>query len=264
MELVSGSAAANHWGNHEPELSSCAGEHGMTPNTSIAAEEERIRGAYSRRVANARYSWFSRGTLWMAQRRERDVLDALRRHGIDDLSKKTVLDVGCGHGQWIADFIKWGARPQNLCGVDLLPQRIAAARERLPQAVRLETGSATALPAASGSQDIVVLSTVFSSILDAELRLRIAAEVKRVLRPGGGLVLWYDFFFDNPRNKDVKGVSRKTIQALFSECVIDLRRTTLAPPIVRRLAPRSWLACDLLDSLWMLRTHYLGVLRRTV
>lgn len=234
----------------------------MTPNTSIAAEEERIRQAYSRRAADRRYSWFSRGNLWMAQRRERDVLDALRRNGMDDLSTKTVLDVGCGHGQWIADFIKWGARPENLCGVDLLPERIAAARVRLPPSVRLEIGSATALPAASESHDIVILSTVFSSILDAEMRRQIAAEVTRVLRPAGGLVLWYDFFFDNPRNKDVKGVSRKTIQALFPGCVIDLRRTTLAPPIARRLAPRSWLACDLLDSLWMLRTHYLGVLRR--
>src|SRR5947208_2787418 len=102
----------------------------MTPTTSIAAEEERIRQAYSRRAGDPRYSWFSRGTLWMAQRRERDVLDALRRNGISDLSQKTVLDVGCGHGQWLADLIKWGAPPENLCGVDLLQERIAAARVR--------------------------------------------------------------------------------------------------------------------------------------
>jgi ubiquinone/menaquinone biosynthesis C-methylase UbiE len=175
-----------------------------------------------------------------------------------------VLDVGCGHGQWLADLIKWGARPENLSGLDLLPERIAAAQVRLPRSVQLETGSATALPATSGSQDMVVLSTVFSSILDQETRRRIAAEVLRVLRPTGGLVLWYDFFVDNPRNKDVRGVSRKAIRALFPKCAIDLRRTTLAPPIARRVAPRSWLACDLLDALWMLRSHYVGVLRRIV
>lgn len=234
-----------------------------TLTTSISAEEERIREAYSSRGAlDPRYSWFSRGNLWMALRRERDVLDALRRHGITDLSAKTVLDVGCGHGQWIADMIKWGARPENLSGVDLLPERIAAARVRLPEAVHLETGSATALPTESGSQDIVVLSTVLSSVLHEETGRRIAAEVMRVMRPAAGIVLWYDFFVDNPRNRDVRGVSRKAIRALFPECAIDVRRTTLAPPIARRIAPRSWLACELLDAVWVLRTHYVGVLRR--
>jgi ubiquinone/menaquinone biosynthesis C-methylase UbiE len=234
----------------------------LTPSSTIAAEEERIKEAYSRRAADQRYSWFSRGNLWMAQRRERDVLDALRRHGVSNLSQKRVLDVGCGHGQWLLDMIKWGARPENLFGVDLLAERIAGARFRLPQPVHLETASATALPARSASQDIVVLSTVFSSILDQETRGRVAAEVIRVLRPEKGLVLWYDFFRDNPRNKDVKGVTKRTIHALFPDCAIDLRRTTLAPPIARRIGPHSWLACDLLDAIGILRTHYVGVFRR--
>src|SRR5690242_10075986 len=225
----------------------------MLPNSSTAAEEERIRLAYARRGPDPRYSWFSRGNLWMVQRRERDVLDALRRNGVSDLSEKIVLDIGCGHGQWLADLIKWGARPENLSGVDLLPERIEAARARLPETVRLEVGSATSVPSADASHDMVVLSTVFSSILDTGARRAVAAEVLRVLRRDG-LVLWYDFFVDNPANKDVRGVSKGELRVLFPGCQIDLRRTTLAPPITRRVAPRSWFACSLLDAFPLLRT----------
>ena len=73
-------------------------EHSMLPNSSIASEEDRLKKAYARRIADPRYSWFSRGNLWMVQRRERDVLDALRRNGVDGLSNTVVLDLGCGGG----------------------------------------------------------------------------------------------------------------------------------------------------------------------
>jgi len=220
-----------------------------------------VRAAYARRAVDQRYSWFDRANLWLVQQRESGVLDALRRNGVQDLSQKIVLDVGCGHGQWLGDFIKWGVQPQNLTGIDLLPERVAAARARLPQQVCLHVGSASELPARSASCDIVVQSTMFSSILDQQTRQRVATEMLRVLR-ADGLIVWYDFFLDNPRNSDVKGVRKSDIRALFPQCVIDLRRATLAPPIARRIAPISRLGCSVLESLPILRTHYLGVIRR--
>jgi len=195
------------------------------------------------------------------QQRELGVLDALRRNGVRDLSHTLVLDVGCGHGQWLNDLIKWGAQPLNLAGIDLLPERVMAARARLPQQVQLHVGSATELPAPTAAFDIVLQSTVFSSILDHETRRCVAAEMLRVLRPEG-LIVWYDFFLDNPRNSDVRGVRRNDIRTLFPNCVIDIRRATLAPPIARRIAPISRLACGVLETFPILRTHYLGVIRR--
>src|SRR5256885_5994354 len=121
-------------------------EHSMAPNSWIASEEDRLKQAYARRIADPRYSWFSRGNLWMVQRRERDVLDALRRNGVDDLSNTVVLDLGCGSGQWLGDLIKWGASANNLIGVDLLPDRIARAKSRLPEQVTLHAASATDVP----------------------------------------------------------------------------------------------------------------------
>jgi hypothetical protein len=81
----------------------------------------------------------------------------------------------------------------------------------------------------------------------------------RVLKPRG-LVLWYDFHVGSPRNRDVRAVGRSEIAGLFPGCSMSLQRVTLAPPIARLAAPRSWLLCRLLDAIPLLRTHYLGVI----
>jgi ubiquinone/menaquinone biosynthesis C-methylase UbiE len=193
--------------------------------------------------------------------RERGVLAVLRRCGIRDLATQRILEVGCGTGQWLSDLIKWGADPSSLIGIDLLEERIARARTLLPASVSLHAGSATQLPCEDESRDIVVQSTVFSSILDPATRRLLASEMLRVLKPGG-IVLWYDFFVDNPKNPDVRGVRMREIRALFSPCEIDLRRATLAPPLTRALAPWSRLACEVLELVPLLRTHYLGALRK--
>ena len=52
------------------------------------------------------------------------------------------------------------------------------------------------------SFDFVFQSTVFTSILDSEVRKEVAGEMLRVLKPGG-VILWYDFHVNNPRNPDV-------------------------------------------------------------
>lgn len=101
---------------------------------------------------------------------------------------------------------------------------------------------------------------MFSSILDPRMKQRIAQEILRVLRVGGA-ILWLDFFFNNPNNPDVRGVGRKEIRSLFPDCIAEVRRVNLAPPLVRLLAPRSWLLCDFLSGLAFLDTHYLGLFR---
>jgi len=84
--------------------------------------------------------------------------------------------------------------------------------------------------------------------------------MRRVLKPDG-IILWYDFRFDNPWNRAVRGIGRREIHELFPEYRIELRRVTLAPPIARWIAPRSRLVACALARLPPLRTHYLGVLR---
>jgi len=88
-----------------------------------------------------------------------------------------------------------------------------------------------------------------------------ANEMLRVLHPGG-IVLWYDYHMNNPRNADVRGVRRKEIWELFPDCDIRLMRTTLAPPLARTLVPFSVILCQIFEKVPWLCTHYLGVIKR--
>jgi len=227
--------------------------------------EARIKLAYERRrhsVLTPLLDTYARpGNLFYYQSRERQVVELLRRNFGRDLQSVKVLDVGCGTGYWLRDLIKWGVAPENLAGVDLLEESVAEARQRCPNGVRIDCESAARLAFEDGAFDLVLQALVFTSILDASLKKQVAREILRVLRPGGAL-LWYDFTFNNPRNPDVAGVQRREIRELFPNCRLTLKRTTLAPPLARALAPYSWLACYLLEKVPFLCTHYLGMIHK--
>ncbi len=192
---------------------------------------------------------------------ERDLLAMLRRSGLSDLSHVKILEVGCGTGQWMMECVKWGARPENIAGMDLLPARIAEAQRRCPAAMQLWCGSATHLDTPDGTFDLVLQLTVFSSILDVEMRRQVASEMCRVLKPGGH-ILWYDLRMDNPTNPDVRGISTREILQLFPGCQIFSRRATLAPPLSRILAPRLRWLCHGVEWLKIFNTHALGLIRK--
>ncbi|HEX6533929.1 MAG TPA: class I SAM-dependent methyltransferase [Gemmatimonadaceae bacterium] len=239
----------------------------MIPDV-VRREEERIRRAYAARgsgegeVEDARYSWLSAGHQLIAQGAERGLLRALARAGVRTLARSRVLEVGCGSGQWLRALVQWGARPEHVTGIDLQLGRLAEARSRCAGGVGLAAASGASLPFADGTFDAVLQSTVFTSILDPAVRRAVAGEMLRVLRPGG-VVLWYDFLVDNPRNPDVRGVRRGEVRALFPGCRVELRRITLAPPLARALAPRLRPLAVLLSAIPPLCTHLVGSIERT-
>lgn len=228
----------------------------------FAAAEAEIAAAFDRRgPSDGRYTWANPGYLFNAHERERQVLRLLDREGCFPLAGKTILDVGCGTGAWLRDFVKWGANPDDLSGVELLPDRVAIARRLCAPGTHITCGSAATLPFADAQLDLVVQASVFTSIPDAGLKRQVAAEMLRVLKPDG-LIVWYDFHVDNPWNADVHGVKKREIANLFSGCRVQLRRMTLAPPVSRWLAPRSWLASHALAHVPPLCTHFLGAIRK--
>jgi ubiquinone/menaquinone biosynthesis C-methylase UbiE len=225
-------------------------------------EEARIRGAYARRgTARKEYSWFDAGHLFMIQQLERRVLAALARHGMAPLRSKHILEVGCGNGHWLREFIKWGATPENLTGIDLLPERIEQACRLSPRGIAFTRGNATELSFPDESFEIVLQATMFTSILDHAVKKKIASEMLRILNPDG-VLLWYDFRVNNPWNPDVRGIEKAEIAKLFPNCRITLERITLAPPLLRVLARCTWLGSYALSAIPWACTHYLGTIRK--
>lgn len=197
----------------------------------------------------------------MVQRRESEMLKALKIFGIYSLADKRVLDIGCGVGGELRNLIRYGAKPENLYGIDLLSERIEKARKISPN-INFMCGDASTVFYDDDSFDIVMQFTVFTSILDDLMKRNIAKEMIRVTKPEG-IILWYDYHVNNPKNPDVKGVRKKEIYNLFPNCEIYLKRITLAPPLVRTIAPYSYFACYVLEKLRVFNTHYLGFIRKS-
>lgn len=224
-------------------------------------EAEDIRLAFERQAVkweDLRYRSWMPGNLFAGQGLERALVNLLRRNGFLPLEERKVLDVGCGSGKQLMRLLFYGARPENLVGIDLLEHEIEQARSFAPQ-VDFRVADATKLPFDDETFDLALAFTTFTSMRSEEARRAAAAEIRRVLRPGGAL-LWYDFWI-NPRNRDVKALGIKDIKRLFPGCQIDAKRVTLAPPIARRLAGTSWLACAVLETIPLLRTHWLVLIR---
>jgi len=145
-------------------------------------------------------------------------------------------------------------------GSDLSAERIERARRRLPSA-DLHLGDAQQLPWGESVFDLVCQFTVFTSVLHEGVKARIAQEMLRVLKPSG-VILWYDFRYNNPHNANVRAIESREIHRLFSDCDVKLQKVTLAPPLARALVDASWTAMLLLEKIPCLRTHYLGLIRK--
>ena len=221
------------------------------------AETDAVRDRYARRApADERYRLTHPAALMAMQERQRAMLALFARRGFGDLAQLRLLEVGSGGGGNLLELLQVGFLPEHLAGIELLPERHAAARARLPEAVQLVCGDASAEPVAAASRDIVLASTVFSSLLDDAFQQRLAAAMWRWLKPGGG-VLWYDFTVDNPRNRDVRGVPLTRIRALFPEARVESQRVTLAPPLARAVCRVHPGLYTLFNALPPLRTHLL-------
>lgn len=228
------------------------------------AERYARRGAAGPRAsagAADRYSFLQPDVWQSVQERQRAMLRLFARPGFGDLASLRVLEVGCGAGGNLLELLRLGFAPQHLAGAELLPDRLAQARQVLPPAVTLWGGDASTLGIEPGSRDIVFQSTVFSSLLDDDFQQRLADAMWRWVAPGGG-VLWYDFAVNNPRNPDVRGVPLARVRQLFPQAHMVSKRVTLAPPIARAVCRLHPALYPLFNALPLLRTHRLVWLQK--
>jgi SAM-dependent methyltransferase len=224
------------------------------------AETLAVAERYARRNSGSLYSILRPEVILSTQEWQRELLlmfASIGGYTDVDLRSLTLVDVGCGYGGHLLDFLRFGFAPQNLRGIELLPERAAGARARVPATLALHEGDASTAPVAPGSVDLVFQSTVFSSLLDDNFQRELAERMWSWVRPGGA-VLWYDFTVDNPNNADVRGVPLTRVRELFPQGRVQARRVTLAPPISRRVCRLHPSLYTLFNSFPLLRTHALA------
>jgi ubiquinone/menaquinone biosynthesis C-methylase UbiE len=104
--------------------------------SEVENELSRLEAEYRYRDSSAilaeRYSLFNQSAHFHLQSLERNLLALLKQHSFTHLAEKKILDVGCGSGMQLRRFLEYGALPENLSGIDLMPHRIKEAQRLIP------------------------------------------------------------------------------------------------------------------------------------
>jgi SAM-dependent methyltransferase len=138
-----------------------------------------------------------------ARRQVRMLAEILR----DTPAPAVILDLGCGDGSALAAAAARNAK-HKFAGIDWSADAVRLARQQRLTVVR--GGVDRRLPFADGQADVVIMSELIEHLVDPDGAV---AEVRRVLRPGGDLLLstpnlaaWYN-----------RGLLAVGIQPVFSE-----------------------------------------------
>lgn len=101
-----------------------------------------------------------------------------------------LLDVGCGTGTLLALAGRQCPGVEGV-GIDLSARMLGIAREKLPARIDLVQADAAKIPFPPDAFDVVVSASAFHYWPEPQ---RVLGEIKRVLRPGGKLVVtdWCD------------------------------------------------------------------------
>lgn len=151
------------------------------------------------------------------------VIDTLNRYKFQN-----VLDIGCGTGNILVEVLK--KRSVSAAGIDLSENMLSIAKNRLGDMVDLRKGDSEILPWENNAFDVVICTDSFHHYPKPNVVL---AEMKRVLKPGGKIIIadpWLptpfrqisNLFMPFSKDGDIKMYSRKDMQKLSAECNLRL------------------------------------------
>jgi len=150
---------------------------------------------------------------------------------------EVILDLGCGDGRFLEKISKLNSNVE-LCGVDISENMILAGRDRNIENCILAAGDAEELSLATNSIDKVYCLNSFHHYPNPQ---KVAKELKRILKPGGLVVVGEVYVFPGLREAinlllpygwtgDYKMYSKKTLNKPFKgEEFINIDFSIIAP-----------------------------------
>jgi ubiquinone/menaquinone biosynthesis C-methylase UbiE len=117
------------------------------------------------------------------------VMSAAYHHLLGPLQGKRVLDVGCGTGRGLAEFVN---EARSVTGCDASFDMLRFARQKIAgNRASYVRSLAQDLPLVSNTFDVVTALN-FLHLFQIESQRQMVSEMKRVLKPGGILLLEFD------------------------------------------------------------------------
>ena len=172
----------------------------------------------------------------------------LRRKVVDAAGSgagRRLLDVGCGTGTLAILAARLGGPGTQVSGIDPAPRQIARARAKARRAgldVDFRQGVIEELPFADASVDAVT-STLMMHHLPEDLKAKGLAEIERVLKPGGRVVIAdftrSDHSHDDSTDDDTEEVGLAAI--VVAAGLIDLETEHVAFPRAAHGWSGAWL-----------------------
>jgi ubiquinone/menaquinone biosynthesis C-methylase UbiE len=138
--------------------------------------KSKSRVAFDRQAPLYDSTRFGRHARWLAA----DVLAE-----VGGLRPESLLDAGCRTGA-LLEAVAAALPGTKLYGIDLSPEMVAVARQRLGQIAVVTVADAETLPLPDGAADTVTCVDSFHHYPRPDAALR---ELRRVIRPGGSLIL---------------------------------------------------------------------------
>ena len=211
--------------------------------------------------------------LWWFRARRRIIESLVNRLAL--APDATVVDIGCGTG----GNLEMLSRIHDAVGIE--PSALAAELGREREGVRIVTARAEDTTLAAGAYDLVTMLDVLEHIDDEQVVL---AEVRRILKPGGHLLLmvpafmflWcgHDVALHHRRRYRRPELHRILVDAGFDVPLLSYCNATLFPavaavrllrrligggePIADGLRPLPWWTNDLLERVMASERHLLG------
>lgn len=207
----------------------------MSENKLLGETHSCYKKYYEEKGADRNDVLCTPGVLFQKLAKDRAEIRALGAIGLSKDWK--VLDVGCGGGTNLASLLHYGITPEQLYGIDLMPSRIEEAQSKYPN-ISFHCCDASKAPFEDGFFDLITESTMFLQLPSETLAEDIAAEMIRLVKPGGYIMLtdWrYDFW-----RPGYTGLPMRRIKRLFlvgtETKVVRREHGPLLPPLGRFLS----------------------------
>jgi ubiquinone/menaquinone biosynthesis C-methylase UbiE len=168
------------------------GGNAMTTDPSLSSEPGVLRVFQSKESTKAFYNKIARVYDLLSEESE----TPMRECGLKKLAAKpgeSILEVGFGTGHCLVDIAEEVGPKGKVLGIDISEQMLAQAhdlltKEGMADRAELRCGDAERLPYEANSVDGIFFSFTLE-LFDTPEIPKVLAECKRVLRPGGRIVI---------------------------------------------------------------------------